>query len=157
VIVYHYCNMNPFFGNDEQAEAARQAIARGDHPEPAFTVLRPSNEQHQERKPVVWLTSEANADRGRVSGNPLIVYVRIAVCVKSTDRRLIRARKVWRRWQATHAGEPYPGDPLLFDRGVRHWWAYDGEIPHPAWRGFEIVVGGGAWWWDYEDEEKETA
>ena len=44
MILYHYTNLNPFFGDDEQAEAARLALGRMEQPPPAFTVLRP--EQH---------------------------------------------------------------------------------------------------------------
>jgi hypothetical protein len=66
MILYHYTNLNPFFGDDEQAEAARQAFGRGEQPRAAFTVLRPSSTHHPEWKPVVWLTTEPDVDRGRV-------------------------------------------------------------------------------------------
>jgi hypothetical protein len=146
MILYHYTNLNPFFGDDEQAEAARQALGRGEQPPRAFTVLRPSSTQHPEWKPVVWLTSEPDVDRGRVPDEPPIIYVRITVVVKSTDRRLMPRQKAFRQWfQAMHPGEPYPGDPPFDDDRWRHWWAYDGEITD--WREVGIVAGGGAWWW----------
>jgi hypothetical protein len=72
MILYHYTNLNPFFGDDEQAEAARQGLGRGEQPPRAFTVLRPSSTQHPEWKPVVWLTSEPDVDRGRVPDEPPI-------------------------------------------------------------------------------------
>jgi len=146
MILYHYTNLNPFFGDDEQAEAALEALRRGEQPPPAFTVLRPSSRRHPEWKPVVWLTSEPDVDRGRVPDEQPIIYVRIAVFAKSTDRRLMPRQKAFRQWfQAMHPGEPYPGDPPFADDRWRHWWAYDGEIT--AWREVGIVAGGGAWWW----------
>jgi len=96
MILYHYTNLNPFFGDDEQAEAARQALGRGEQPPRAFTVLRPSSTQHPEWKPVVWLTSEPDVDRGRVPDELPIIYVRITVVVKSTDRRLMPRQKAYR-------------------------------------------------------------